>query len=351
MKALEITHDDRILIIAPHPDDECIGPGGVLLRYAGQCEVIVLTDGRQGQGDTAPEKEKQIRKQEFMNEMKRLNVGRFRMFDIEDGTLLLHTDCMAGICLKEYSKIFVTGISEDHPDHKAAFLCVKEAAKEMVSEEMPECYLYEVHTPLQSPTHFLDISDILKEKCELIRFHQSQLKELPYDILAEQCACYRATLYRMPGKRIEVYEAVDLFGETEPIIRETEMLLQKERVNGWVLKRWILRLLESVRISDALLCRGITTIYVYGYGELGKLLIRELSDTGIKIEAVIDRRAGQFDDGKIRVLPLEKADPGLPIVVTVVYEYSDIEKRLKAAGFEKIYSLRSLLEGVADADQ
>lgn len=348
MKALDIRNNDRILIIAPHPDDECIGPGGVLLQYAKQCEVIVLTDGRQGQGDIAPEKEKQIRKQEFLNEMKWLNVGGFRMFDIEDGTLLSRIDCLDGISLKEYSKIFVTGLSDDHPDHKAAFLCVKEAAKKVASEEMPECYLYEVHTPLQSPTHFLDISDAVRGKCELIRLHQSQLKELPYDVLAEQCACYRATLYRMPGKKIEVYEAVDLSEKADPVISETEILLQKERVNGWVLKRWILRLLESIRIVDELSEKEITTTYIYGYGELGKLLIRELSGTKIHIEAVIDRRAGQFDGGKIPVIPLEKADHRLPVVVTVIYEYPEIERNLKAFGFEKIYSLRSLLEGTGD---
>ncbi len=348
MKALDITDDDRILIIAPHPDDECIGPGGVLAQYAKQCDVIVMTDGRQGQGDTAPEKEKQIRKQEFINEMKRLNVGSFRMLDIEDGTLLSHIDCITEICLEKYSKIFVTGISDDHPDHKAAFLCVKEAAKRMASEKIPECYLYEVHTPLQSPTHFLDISDAMNRKCELIRLHKSQLKELPYDVLAKQCACYRATLYRMPGKKIEVYEAVDLSGKAGSVISETEVLLQKERVNGWVLKRWVLRLLESVRISDELAGRGITTIYIYGYGELGKLLIRELSGTEIHIEAVIDRRARQFDDDKVPVIRLEEADHGLPVLVTVIYEYPNIEKSLRAFGFEQIYSLRGLLEGMGD---
>ena len=348
MKALEIKDDDRILIIAPHPDDECIGSGGVLLLYAKQCEVIVLTDGRQGQGDTAPEKEKQIRKQEFMNEMKRLNVGCFRMLDIEDGTLLSHIDCLTEVCLREYSKIFVTGVSDEHPDHKAAFLCVKEAVKKMSFDEIPECFLYEVHTPLQSPTHFLDISGVIKEKGELIRLHQSQLKELPYDALAEQCASYRATLYRMPGKKIEVYEAVDLSERATPGISEVEILLQKERVNGWVLKRWVQRLLEGIRISDELSGKGITAIYIYGYGELGKLLIQELSDTGIKIEAVIDRRAEQFADDKKTVIHLEKADCRIPVVITAIYEYSNIEKRLKAFGFEDIYSLRSLLEGVGD---
>lgn len=346
MKALDIKDKDRILIIAPHPDDECIGPGGVLLRFAEQCEVIVLTDGRQGQGDTVPEIEKRIRKQEFMNEMKRLNVGCFRMLDIEDGTLFSHRDCMSEIPLEEFDKIFVTGVSDDHPDHKAAFLCVKEAAKKIASEEMPECYLYEVHTPLQSPTHFLDISGAIEGKCELIRLHRSQLKELPYDVLAEQCASYRATLYRMPGKSIEVYEEVDLSEKADPWISEKEILLQKERVNGWVLKRWVIRLLEGGRIVDELLNMGITAIYVYGYGELGKLLIRELSDTGINVEAVIDRRAGQIDGGKIPVIPLARADQRLPVVVTVIYEYSAIEKKLTALGFDKIYSLRRLLESM-----
>lgn len=348
MKALDIKDDDRILIIAPHPDDECIGPGGILLLYAKQCEVIVLTDGRQGQGDTAPEKEKQIRKREFMNEMKQLHAGGFRMFDIEDGTLLSHTDCLSEVCFETYSKIFVTGICDGHPDHQAAFLCVREAVKKTVSGKMPECYLYEVHTPLQSPTHFLDISSVMKEKGGLIRIHKSQLKDLPYDVLAEQCASYRATLYRMPGKKIEVYEAVDLSGKTDFGISETEMLLQKERVNGWVLKRWVLRLLEGIKISDELLGRGITTIYIYGYGELGKLLIRELSDTGINIEAIIDRRAEQFAGDKATVIHLEEADYRLPVVVTAIYEYSDIEKRLEISGFEQIYSLRSLLESVGD---
>lgn len=348
MRALDITEKDRILIIAPHPDDECIGPGGVLLRYAKQCEVIVLTDGRQGQGDAAPEREKQIRTQEFTDEMKRLNVGGFQMLEIEDGTLLSHLDCMSGICLKEYSKIFVTGLSDHHPDHKAAFLCIMEAAKKTASEDFPECYLYEVHTPLQSPTHFLDISDVMEQKCDLIRLHKSQLKELPYDALAEQCACYRATLYRMPGKKIEVYQEVGLSEKAESAVSETEIILQKERVNGWVLKRWVLGLLQNHRISDVLSGIGITTVYIYGYGELGKLLLRELIGTEIHVEAVIDRRAGQFDGDRMTIIRLEEADHRLPVVVTAIYEYSGIEADLKAYGFEKIYSLRNLLEGMGD---
>ena len=34
MIEFSINDTEKILIIAPHPDDECIGTGGVLLKYA-----------------------------------------------------------------------------------------------------------------------------------------------------------------------------------------------------------------------------------------------------------------------------------------------------------------------------
>ena len=43
-----IDSEDKIAIIAPHPDDECIGVGGILSLYPELCDVFVLTDGRYG---------------------------------------------------------------------------------------------------------------------------------------------------------------------------------------------------------------------------------------------------------------------------------------------------------------
>jgi len=48
MKHLDFTSSDRLLVVAPHPDDESIGCGGLLLKHADKCDVAVLTDGRHG---------------------------------------------------------------------------------------------------------------------------------------------------------------------------------------------------------------------------------------------------------------------------------------------------------------
>ena len=350
MEELNISENERILIIAPHPDDECIGAGGILLKYSTQCNVVVMTDGRQGQGDTDPEEGKRIRRGEFAAEMERLEIKNYRMLDIEDGTLLSHIeDGLKTVDLREYDRIFVTGMHDAHADHKAAFLCVMKAAKSIPLDQYPRCYLYEVHTPILSPTHFLDITDILQEKCELIRFHISQLKDFPYDELARQCAEYRGTLHRMPKKQIEVYQIVDLKAGNEEDISETDILLQKERLNGWCAKQWVRRLIHGKKISDELFGSDMREIYIYGYGELGKLLLEELKNTDIKVKAVVDRRAEQFMDTKVPVISLREAVQDIPVVVTAVYEYSGIAMKLKEAGFKRICSIRDLLEGAVRA--
>ena len=346
MQSLDIKENDKILIIAPHPDDECIGTGGVLVRFASQCDVIVLTDGRQGQGNIPPEEGKKIRKAEFLGEMNSLGIRNITMLDIEDGMLLTHTDCLAESDLQKYDKIFVTGIEDEHPDHKAAFECVREWADKHTNERIPRCFVYEVHTPLQKPTHFMDITEMMQDKQDLIRFHKSQLVELPYDILAKQCASYRATLNRMPTKMIEVYQEINITKDTKDSISETESLLQKERVNGWVVKRWLQNKIDGKILSDYLGNIGFNEIYIYGFGDLGKLLNQELSDSDVKVKAFLDRRANQFDDMDIPVFSVESVSDRLPVIITAIYEYEKIKNDLERQGFEKILSLKSVVEGI-----
>ena len=45
---IRFTPDDRIAIIAPHPDDECLGASAALLLAADRTDVFVMTDGSHG---------------------------------------------------------------------------------------------------------------------------------------------------------------------------------------------------------------------------------------------------------------------------------------------------------------
>ena len=47
-KPLQIQSTDKILILAPHADDESIGCGGLLLKYGSQVEAICITNCKTG---------------------------------------------------------------------------------------------------------------------------------------------------------------------------------------------------------------------------------------------------------------------------------------------------------------
>ena len=159
MRPLSIGKDDRILIIAPHPDDECIGAGGIMSLYSENCSIWVLTDGAIGQGDMIQDEVRNVRKLELESEMEYAGIDNFRYFSIPDGEMLLHLNLLDNEDLSDYKYIFVTSENDGHPDHKAACICVKNALEK---QNLDTTVLgYEVHSPIKNPTCYIDISDIM----------------------------------------------------------------------------------------------------------------------------------------------------------------------------------------------
>lgn len=344
MQALTIKNNDRLLIVAPHPDDECIGPGGLLALFPQLCKVVVLTDGRQGQGDTPPEVEKQIRKQEFVTEMQKAGVRDYEMFDYEDGSLMQHTDCLEKMDLASFSKIFVTGIHDNHPDHTAAFVSVRQAVKKQGIADV-EIYLYEVHAPLREVTHTLDITRVLEKKLSLVRCHRSQLTSLPYDKMARCLAEYRALQNRADGCYFETYAYMGPEDDPDSSTVELEKKWQKSVLFYWILTRWMDWKIAGKRIADVLLKQNWKRIAVYGYAELGQLLCRELAEGEVHVSYLLDKRVA---DSGIKNLPVYIPQSGLPqvdaVVVTAVYYFDEIKEELSKMGYRNIISFRTLLE-------
>lgn len=344
MQILSVKEGDKLLIIAPHPDDECIGAGGLLALYPHLCKVIVLTDGRQGQGNVPPKLEKEIRKQEFIREMQELGISDYEMLDYEDGSLLQHTDCLENIDLTLYTKIFVTGTHDNHPDHTAACVSVCQALKKQ-GITGAEIYQYEIHAPLREVTHMIDITKTIEKKLSLIRCHQSQLTGLPYDQMVKSLARYRALQNRMKDSYIETYAYMNPDDELDCGTVELEKKLQKSVLFYWVLTRWMELKIGGFCIADILNRLEYNHVAVYGYAELGQLLCKELANTQIRVLYIIDKKVK--DTGAAN-LPVYAPRKGLPevdaVVVTAVYYFEDIEEELSQMGYDNIVSLRTLLE-------
>lgn len=190
---LKINKQDRILILTPHPDDESIGCGGLLLRYAGQCDVILLTDGAKGNRDWSEEKTCKVRKKEFQKVMKWLGVRKYGMLNIPDLRLSEYKGRLDKIDLRGYDYVLVPGRNETHPDHKVVYDEIRKNIKRRrITVKLLE---YEVWTPMVEPSHYLDITEIVGRKKSLIQIYQSALMHIDYDRRITALNYYRGIHY------------------------------------------------------------------------------------------------------------------------------------------------------------
>lgn len=178
MENIQICKNDNILVVAPHPDDESIACGGLLCKYGGQCDVVLLTDGCLGNPQWSEENTREIRKKEFKKAMKVANVNQIYNCGIKDRELNKSRNCCCRLDLSKYKFIFVPNSKEKHPDHRAAYFNLKIAVFRQKCKA--QVFQYELWTPLSRPTHILNISYFMKNKIKLIKCYESQINELNY---------------------------------------------------------------------------------------------------------------------------------------------------------------------------
>lgn len=196
---------DRILVLAPHPDDEIFGPGGTIIRFHDmgiQVLVCVLTDGAgyMGQQERAEIFEK--RQSESLAALQLLGLPAPVFFGFRDRSL-------AGNCylVKKIKKqidqykpniVFVPSLWEVHPDHLAtarATMTVLQTQKN--HKQSCEIWFYEVGSPLRANC-LIDITDVWYRKQRAMDCFASQLIQQNYSKHIEAINIYRT--YSLPSK-------------------------------------------------------------------------------------------------------------------------------------------------------
>ncbi|MBN2232801.1 MAG: PIG-L family deacetylase [Deltaproteobacteria bacterium] len=177
----------RVLVLAPHPDDETFGCGGTLALHTAagdQVRVIFLTDGRRGDfsGRYEAEPYRRLRQREASAAAGVLGIDDIRFWPFADRRL---ADCSAEAGMRlmaeldEYQpqRIYVPSILEYHPDHRAAARLLTGVLARL--GPTLEVAFYEVNQPLCINT-LVDITPVLEIKRRAMDIYVSQLRELPY---------------------------------------------------------------------------------------------------------------------------------------------------------------------------
>lgn len=198
-----LSQRQRVLIVAPHPDDETLGCGGaisLLCRQGYDVNVLIISDGTgshpNSQKYPAPILQS-IRSQETCTALAILGVDRsaITFLNLKDGAIPNVTSPKfhaAKVRCRNYLQatlpdtIFVPWRLDPHPDHRATWQLIQAAILNL--EMIPQVIEYPIwdwdilqqtKADLSQVTGWrLDIQSVLVQKTQAIESYQSQLGQL-----------------------------------------------------------------------------------------------------------------------------------------------------------------------------
>jgi LmbE family N-acetylglucosaminyl deacetylase len=188
----------RVLVIAPHPDDEVLGVGGTIARLAREGHdvfVVIVTRGDPSMFDPG-----------FIEQGRYEALEAHRLLGVHD-TIFLEGFPAALLDTVPHSRLndalkeviydikpqilFIPFNGDIHRDHRLVFESALVAARPNNNCQIQAIYVYEtlsetnwnapLLTPSFSPNTYFDISSFLELKLEAMRIYQSQLKPFPHE--------------------------------------------------------------------------------------------------------------------------------------------------------------------------
>jgi LmbE family N-acetylglucosaminyl deacetylase len=191
----------RILIIAPHPDDEAIGMGGTISiqqEKGSEITIVYMTDGRHENPELGLPQSQiiEIRRREAQSIGREYNIDQI-FWPIEDTNLtndhktvhemekLLQDIRPEVVCLPTFF--------ESHYDHFAANKILVDALK--ISKIKINILAYEVWNNNPIPNIILDISSHFQKKLEILNHYKIPMKGNDYLKLCKKRNSYHYNLY------------------------------------------------------------------------------------------------------------------------------------------------------------
>ena len=187
----------RILVIMAHPDDAEFICGGTVARLAAEgrdIHYLLVTSGDKGSNEAGmtPERLTTIREEEQRNAARMLGVREVTFLRHHDGevevNLALRRELAQVVRNWQPDVVFTFDPwrrYEIHPDHRAVGLCALDALAatrgpmyfpEQLSDTVGAHRVTQVYFfSTDQPNHWVDISDYMDKKIEVLRCHASQV--------------------------------------------------------------------------------------------------------------------------------------------------------------------------------
>ncbi len=212
---------ERLLVLAPHPDDEVIGCGGLLAQHTREgrkVRAVVATDGTEAiasadRADYGRRREEECSRGLAVVGIADVDFLRFPDRHLEARGGELRDRLREALQSFHPDLILVPSPIEIHPDHLAlaSEFCTLIQSDEALFAELAVAQIafYEVSQPLR-PNTLVDITDVAGVKWEAIAAHASQLEIRDYVAFARGLNAFRSMTLPSSVQYAEAYYTLPL---------------------------------------------------------------------------------------------------------------------------------------------
>ena len=187
----------KVIVISAHPDDETLGVGGTLLRHADNGDEIfwiIVTDIFEKDGVSSQrvsERSEEIKKVSSM-------YGFTKTYNLGFSSAKLDTTHLP-ILIKSISAVFnevepeivySLNRSDAHSDHRIIFDATMACTKSFRYPSLKQLLMYEcisetefapsLNEKVFNPNYFVDITDYIEKKIEIMKVFKSELDCVPF---------------------------------------------------------------------------------------------------------------------------------------------------------------------------
>jgi N-acetylglucosamine malate deacetylase 1 len=187
---------DRVLVVAPHPDDETLGCGGTLMRLQQQGAELawLIVTGISEKSGWALER---VQKRDAEIEQITKLMGFSKVFNLRLPTARLDMLSM-GDLIDQFSvvfksfrpeQVFVPSRSDAHTNHRLVFDAAAACTKWFRNASVRRVLAYETVSETGyglgaelgfQPNYFVDITDFLERKLEIMTVYESEMSGFPF---------------------------------------------------------------------------------------------------------------------------------------------------------------------------
>ena len=190
-----MSHLTKYLILAPHPDDEVLGCGGLIKKLAeagNEVYVLIMSRGtpRLYSEERIDNVRREARDAHALLGVKETLFLDYHAPELDNYTLADLSGSVADVIKKkQIQSVFLPHRGDIHNDHHLVFMAGLVASRPVGDYTVKEIHCYETLSETEwappfgddafIPNYFVDITDEFTSKQEAMRCFKSQLKEFP----------------------------------------------------------------------------------------------------------------------------------------------------------------------------